>query len=147
MGKHCFILKGGTYLPCHTCSCCEVIMQLLGHILIYAAYCTMWSPYVVMPLFYLGCMLKHITLQKLRQGNVYTPVCHSVHKGEGVSGSHSPGQTSPGQTFPHGQTLALGRHTPQADIPSADPPPRQTATAADGMHPTGIYSCWTCYWH
>ena len=34
---------------------------------------------------------------KLRKGNVFTPVCHSVHTGGGV---HSPGQTSPEQTPP-----------------------------------------------
>ena len=33
----------------------------------------------------------------------------------------------------------LGRHTPWQTPASADPP--QTATAADGMHPTGMHSC------
>ena len=31
----------------------------------------------------------------------------------------------------------LGRHP----LPRADPQPRQTATAADGTHPTGMHSC------
>ena len=39
---------------------------------------------------------------KLRQGNVFTPVCHSVHKG---GFCHPPGQTPP-----------------LADTPWADPP-------------------------
>ena len=48
--------------------------------------------------------------------NVFTPVCHSVHKG--VSSSRHP----PGQT------------TSRADTP------RQTATVADGTHPTRMHS-------
>ena len=42
-------------------------------------------------------------------------------------------QTTPQeQTPPQKQTLSRNRH----------PPPReQTATAADGMHPTGMHSC------
>ena len=53
---------------------------------------------------------------KLQQGNVFTPVCHSVHRG-GL-GRHPPGQT-PGQT-----PLArhpLGRHRPGRHAPWADP--------------------------
>ena len=44
--------------------------------------------------------------RKLRQGNVFTPVCHSVH-------THPlpPGQTPPGQTHPPwADTSPLGRH-------------------------------------
>ena len=41
-----------------------------------------------------------------------------------------PSQTSPGQTPPPGRHPPLGRH-----------PPQQTATAADGTHPTGMHSC------
>ena len=48
---------------------------------------------------------------KLQKGNAFTPVCHSVHSGE----VYTP----------------LGR-----DPPGRHPP--QTATAANGMHPTGI---------
>ena len=39
----------------------------------------------------------------------------------------------------------LGRHAPWADPPWTDTPrvdtPQQTATAADGTHPTGMHSC------
>ena len=59
----------------------------------------------------------------LRKVNVFTPVCDSVHRG--VSG-----QTP----------------FPQAGKPHPPPPPGrhphpETATAADGMHPTGMHSC------
>ena len=35
----------------------------------------------------------------------------------------------------------LGYTPPRADPPWSDPPPQQTATAADGTHPTGMHSC------
>ena len=59
---------------------------------------------------------------KLRKGNVFTPVSYSVHRA-GVSAS-----------------VHAGIHTPQQTPPRADPP-QQTATAADGTHPTGMLSC------
>ena len=44
---------------------------------------------------------------KLRQGNFFTPGCHSVHRGgvchthsSGIRDRHPPGQTPPGQTHP-----------------------------------------------
>ena len=56
---------------------------------------------------------------------------------------HPPGQTPhwsdttrPGQTPPPSQTPPPGQ-TP----PGQTPPPQQMATAADGMHPTGMHSC------
>ena len=65
---------------------------------------------------------------KLRKGNVFTPVCDSVHGGRGVRLKTTPGQTPPGQT-PARQT------TPYAD------PSSKTAIAVDGTHPTGMHSC------
>ena len=35
------------------------------------------------------------------------------------------------------------RHPPGADPPRSRPPPQQTATVADGTHPTGMHSCST----
>ena len=59
---------------------------------------------------------------KLREGNVFTPVCHSVHRGK----VYTPGKTlSP-----------LGRHPP-----SGQTPPPEMATEAGGAHPTGVQSC------
>ena len=49
---------------------------------------------------------------ELREGNVFTPVCHSVHSG-GV--------------YP---SIQWGLH-----------PPKQMATEAGGTHPTGMHSC------
>ena len=61
---------------------------------------------------------------KLRQGNVFTPVCHSVHRGSAIPPwADTPGQTPPRQTPPRqtppgqtppGQILPLGRHPPRA---------------------------------
>ena len=59
--------------------------------------------------------------KKLRQGNVFTPVCHSVHRGEGVSatflgrhyrGRHPLDRHPPGQTPPC--PVHAGIHTPLA---------------------------------
>ena len=56
------------------------------------------------------------------------------------------GQTPPGKTPPLGRHLPPWEDTPWADTPLgqnppwADTPP-PTATAMDGMHPTGMLSC------
>ena len=57
---------------------------------------------------------------KLHKGNVFTPICHSVHGGgEGVSAP-----------------VHVGIHTPLwADNPLGRFSPQHTATAADGAHP------------
>ena len=57
----------------------------------------------------------------LRKGNVFTPVCHSVHRGEV-------------DTPPGGHPLPPGIH----------PFPFETATAADDTHPTGMHSSVQC---
>ena len=70
---------------------------------------------------------KSFILLPLRQGNVFTPVCHSVHRGGGVCPSacwdthtpwaDTPRQTPPGQTPLSGQTPLLGRHPPGRHLP------------------------------
>ena len=64
--------------------------------------------------------------RSLGQGNLFTPVCDSVHRG--VSGRHP----LPGQTSLQGRHPPIGRH-----------PLPEMATAADGTHPAGMHSC-TC---
>ena len=105
----------------------------------------------------LGAPLSHAmfwllpSATKLRISNAFTPVCHSVHRGVSASvhsGIRAPpradtplwadnplADTIPGQTPPHRQT------SPLADTPHWANTPRQTATAADGTHPTGMHSC------
>ena len=67
---------------------------------------------------------------KLRKGIVFTPVCHSVHREEGIhpprqtppkADTHTPGQTPPGQTHPtwaDTPTWAVhaGIHTPACAV-------------------------------
>ena len=62
---------------------------------------------------------------KLRQGNVFTPVCHFVHRARGVSATHPQADSPPGQTPPTQCMLGYtpppcpvhaGIHTP---LPSA----------------------------
>ena len=65
--------------------------------------------------------------RKLRKGNVFTPVCPSFCSRGGRC------------ALP-----PLGRHPLDKHPPWADTP-RQTATAADGTHPTGMHSCFPVY--
>ena len=62
---------------------------------------------------------------KLWEGNVFTPVCHSVHR-EGCVLQHVMG----------GGVHTQGRHT---HPPGLTPP--EMATEAGDMHPTGMHSC------
>ena len=97
---------------------------------------------------------------------MFLHLCHSVHRGKGVSGRHPRWadpppphrQTSPRQTplaVPDSHPLGrqprqtppgrhpLGSHPPGRHPPPADTPPA-AATAADGTHPTGMHSCSYC---
>ena len=67
---------------------------------------------------------------KLRKGNVFTPVCQSFCSQGGLL------QCMLGYTTPLGRP-PLGRHIPLGKHPH----PKQTATAADGTHSTGMHSC------
>ena len=91
---------------------------------------------------------------KLRQGNVFTPVCFSVHRwGVCLSACWD--------IYPLDRQPPPGRH-PQADTPPGRPPWADTplgrhplgrhppaVTAADSMHPTGMHSCILLFsfWH
>ena len=65
------------------------------------------------------------------QGNIFTPVCHSVHRG-GVSASVHAGIPHPPSRHPLEQTPPQSRHPPRVDTPpSRHPhqsrhPPEQT---------------------
>ena len=84
---------------------------------------------------------------KLREGNVFTPVCDSVHRGEGVSvygdaldrepsdrdppGQRPPGRDPPAQTPLHRDRLIeipLDRDPPDRDHPEQRPPWTETPT-------------------
>ena len=69
---------------------------------------------------------------KLRQGNVFTPVCHSVHKGEWqtpLGKQPSPkSRHPPGQTPPREQTPPRSRHVPPGADTAWQIPPRSRHT-------------------
>ena len=90
-----------------------------------------------------------ITARKrsLGQGNVFTPVCHSV-RGEGCIPACSgqgcvyysmqwAGVVYPSMHWGRG-CLPRGR---VVDTPQADPPSTETATEAGGTHSPGLHSC------
>ena len=75
------------------------------------------------------------------QGNIFTPVCHSVHRGESASVHaeipHPPGADTPQSrhplehTHPTGADTRLEQTPPGADTPRADTPPEQTPPRVD----------------
>ena len=99
-----------------------------------------------------------ITTRKrsLGQGNIFTPVCHSVHRGGGVPGRYTPpGQvhpprqvhppwtgTPPGQVYPPGQVHLPGRYTPLGRYtPSGRyTPPLDRYTPLGRYTPPGSYT-------
>ena len=70
---------------------------------------------------------------KLRRLCFYT--CLSVHRGSVSVHARIP---PPGNRHP-----PPSRHPPRSRPPWTRHPPRQTATAADGTHPTGMHSCFS----
>ena len=75
---------------------------------------------------------------KLREGDVFTRVCHSVHRGKGC---RPPDLTPPIWSHTH------PGHTP-LDTPLGHPPPIHTPpdtpllrSTSDGTHPSGMLSC------
>ena len=78
---------------------------------------------------------------KLREGNVFTPVCDYVHRGRctpPLADIPLPLTDTPWQTHPQADT-PLGRYPTGRHPPGRHPPER--ATAADGTLPTGMHSC------
>ena len=89
---------------------------------------------------------------KLRQGNVFTHVCHSVHRG--VYPSMHRVETRPSQTPWANTTPPPQVDTPhRVDTPLGRQPPAQCmlgyspqcmlgySQQVDSMHPTGMHSC------
>ena len=112
-----------------------------GHIDLYSdGYNSFISPNKVLCGAYRCLFLPPTT--KLQQGNVFTPVCHSVHRGSG----RPPQEQTPrlaADTLP-GADTPLGADT----LPGADPPQPPRAVHAgrygqqvDGTHPTGMHTC------
>ena len=102
-----------------------------------------------------GVILLLPSATKLWQGNVFTPVSHSVHglshprPGHNTLGRHPPGQTPPGR-HPSGRHPPMQTPPAQCMLGYTHPCPAQcilgymfplAATAADGTHPTGMLSC------
>ena len=101
------------------------------------------------------CLLPPAT--KLGQGYVFTRVCDSVHRG--VLSQHALQQVSGGGEcaipahIAGGIPACLAAHLRGGllrggggGIGGAWWRPPGTATAAGGMHPTGMHSCFHCWW-
>ena len=80
---------------------------------------------------------------------LHLSVSHSVHRGRGSALVHAGIRPPPWDQTPLGPGTPLSsrhppgtRHTPGPGTPRHQVPPRQqTATVADGTHPTGMHSC------
>ena len=87
----------------------------------------------------LMCVIFLPPATKLRQGNVFTPDCHSVDRGEWQTplGRHPPWSRPPlGADTPLEQTPPpLGADPPGADTPQEQTPPRS-------RHPPLHSACW-----
>ena len=89
--------------------------------------------------------------QRSCEGYVFTRVCHSVHGGEVSASVHAgilppPEDQAPpsrDQTPAQDQAPPWEQAPPGADTPGSRHPTPETATVADGMHPTGMHSCWS----
>ena len=78
--------------------------------------------------------------RSLGQGNIFAPVCHSVHGGgcllPGGGGVLAPGGSGPGGMHAQGGACFGG-----VLLAEGVPTSPRTATAAGGTHPTGMHSC------
>ena len=96
------------------------------------------------------------SVNEVCEGYVFTPICHSVYRGvsrptpRGEVGGSGWGVCLGGVQAQEwevsgpglGGGPGLGRgDLPQHALRQTYPPPHQTATAADGTHPTGMHSC------
>ena len=98
--------------------------------------------------------------RSLGQGNIFTPVCHSVHRGEYLGRNppgqvHPPAGTTPRQVHPPGPGTPPRPGTPPGQVPPGPgyTPPDQVhppgavhagryGQQAGGTHPTGMHSCY-----
>ena len=69
--------------------------------------------------------------RSLGQGNIFTPVCHSVHREAGC--------LVLGACHVRGGAWSGGGACSQGGVPGGDP--HRTATVAGSTHPTGMRSC------
>ena len=87
--------------------------------------------------------------QRSCEGYVFTPVCHSVHRGglsQSLLGYHPPRKEAPPQkaSTPREGSTPPGKeaHPPEGSTPpEGNTHPREMAATADGTHPTGMHSC------
>ena len=88
------------------------------------------------------CTFVHYRPQtKLREGNVFTLVFYSVHRGVSAYGSREVPTSGSGECLP----LGLGECTPPLDTHTPlwanTPPPVEMSIEAGGTYPTGMHSC------
>ena len=89
--------------------------------------------------------------QSLGQDNIFTNVCHSVHKGEGVASQHASQVTWPGGSASgglHPGWVCIQREFRQVCLRGCRPPPPRDTWDTTGYgqqvgdtHSTGMFSC------
>ena len=84
--------------------------------------------------------------RSLGQGNIFAPVCHSVHRVVSASmhaGIPPPRADTPRDQTPPHYTPPCTRHSPDKAPPCAVHAGRYSQQAG-GLHPTGMQSCYNC---
>ena len=79
--------------------------------------------------------------RSLGQGNIFTPVCHSVHGGGGVCLSACWDMPPGPGTTPLGPGTPSGPCTPQHHAPPSTEHAGRYSQCVGGTHPTGLQSC------
>ena len=74
------------------------------------------------------------------EGYVFTRICHSAHGGDAIPACIADG--IPAYLAAGGGLLPGGCLVP-GEGGALETPPKQTATVADGTHPTGMHSCYS----
>ena len=102
---------------------------------------------------YWNAFLLLLPTTKLGQGYIFTGICDSVHRG-GVCLSACWDTTPPGPGTPLGAGTPprtrhnpWTRHPPEAGTPPGAEHAGRCGQRAGGTHPTGMLSCYSCYYH
>ena len=83
------------------------------------------------------CFYRRLSVHRGVSASVHAGIPHKPPQEQTPPQSRPPWEQTPREQTPPLQQTPY----PGADTPQEQTPPRETATAADGTHPTGMHSC------